>query len=102
MTGRLPPSAFTVELKDAGSRLRALPVVNLAPPDDNMLRALIVKFCADRQMSVDESVVSFLASRIERSFVAARRAVEVLDAESLRLRRPVTRALASEVLRDAR
>jgi chromosomal replication initiation ATPase DnaA len=65
-----------------------------------MLRALIVKFCADRQMTVDESVVSFLASRIERSFVAARQAVELLDTESLRLRRPVTRALASEILRE--
>jgi chromosomal replication initiation ATPase DnaA len=101
ITGRVPPSAYTVELRDAGSRLRALPVVTLASPDDQMLRALIVKFCADRQMTVDESVVSFLAARIERSFVAARRAVELLDAESLRLRRPVTRALASEVLRGA-
>ena len=101
MSGRILPSAYTVELRDAGSRLRALPVVTLAPPDDQMLRALIVKFCADRQMVVDESVVSFLAARIERSFVAARKAVELLDAESLRLRRPVTRALASEVLREA-
>ncbi|WP_458756197.1 chromosomal replication initiator DnaA [Afipia sp. TerB] len=100
MTGRLPPSAHTVELRDAGSRLRALPVVTLTPPDDQMLRALIVKFCADRQMTVDESVVSFLASRIERSVVAARRTVELLDTESLRLRRPVTRALASEILRE--
>lgn len=100
MTGRIAPSAYTVELRDAGSRLRALPVVTLAPPDDQMLRALIVKFCADRQMTVDESLVGFLASRIERSFVAARRAVELLDTESLRLRRPVTRALASEILRE--
>lgn len=100
MTGRVPPSAYTVELRDAGSRLRALPAVTLTPPDDQMLRALIVKFCADRQMTVDESVVSFLASRIERSVVAARRTVELLDTESLRLRRPVTRALASEILRE--
>ncbi len=100
MTGRIVPSAYTVELRDAGSRLRALPVVTLAPPDDQMLRALIVKFCADRQMAVDESLVGFLAARIERSFVAARRAVELLDTESLRLRRPVTRALASEILRE--
>ena len=47
---------------------------------------LIVKFCADRQLSVDETVVSYLASRIERSFAAARQAVELLDTEALRLR----------------
>jgi chromosomal replication initiation ATPase DnaA len=64
------------------------------------LRALLVKFCADRQMVVDENVVSYLATHIERSFAAARKAVELLDAESLRLRRPITRALAAELFRD--
>jgi chromosomal replication initiation ATPase DnaA len=77
-------------------------VVTLMPPDDQLLRSLIVKFCADRQLNVDETVVSFLATRIERSFAAARRAVEQLDAEALRLGRPVTRALAAELLRDSR
>jgi len=101
MTGRWPPSAFEIELRDLRSRLRAVPVVSLATPDDLLFRALIVKFCADRQMSVDESLVGYLASRIERSYAAARRAVELLDVEALRLGRPVTRALAVELFRDA-
>jgi chromosomal replication initiation ATPase DnaA len=100
ITAREPPSAFEVELRDLRSRLRALPTVSLLPPDDQLFRALIVKFCADRQMAVDETVVSYLANRIERSFAAARRAVELLDTEALRLGRPVTRALAAELLRD--
>lgn len=100
ITARTPPTAFPVELRDLRSRLRAVPVVTLLPPDDHLLRALIVKFCADRQLSVDESVVSFLAARIERSFVAARTIVELLDTEGLRRGRPVTRALASELLRN--
>lgn len=99
-TGRALPSAFPVELRDLRSRLRAVPVVALTPPDDQLFRALIVKFCADRQMTVDEGLVSYLSTRIERSFAAARRTVELLDEEALRLRRPVTRALAAELLRD--
>ncbi|ACI93453.1 chromosomal replication initiator, DnaA [Afipia carboxidovorans OM5] len=99
MTARAAPASFEVELRDAGSRLRAIPVVSVEPPDDQLLRALLVKFCADRQMAVDESVVSYLATRIERSFAAARDAVEQLDAEALRLRRPVTRALAAALFR---
>jgi chromosomal replication initiation ATPase DnaA len=101
ITARLPPSAFPIELRDLRSRLRAVPMVSLLPPDDALFRALIVKFCADRQMAVDESVISYLAPRIERSFAAARRAVELLDSEALRLGRPVTRALAAELLRNA-
>jgi chromosomal replication initiation ATPase DnaA len=101
ITARTPPSAAEIELRDLRSRLRAVPVVTLLPPDDQLFRALVVKLCADRQLSIDESVVSYLATRIERSFAAARHAVEQLDAEALRLGRPVTRALAAELLRDA-
>src|SRR5689334_15638740 len=83
ITARLLPSALQIELRDLRSRLRAL----------------LVKFCADRQLNVDESVVGYLATRIDRSYAAARAAVELLDREGLRLGRPVTRALAAEVLR---
>jgi chromosomal replication initiation ATPase DnaA len=99
-TSRSAPSAFSIELRDLRSRLRAVPTVTLLPPDDALFRALIVKFCADRQMSIDAGLVGYLANRIDRSSAAARRIVERLDAEALRLGRPVTRALASELLRD--
>jgi chromosomal replication initiation ATPase DnaA len=101
ITARLPPSAFQVELRDLRSRLRAVPTVSLLPPDDQLFRALIVKFCADRQLSVDETVVSYLTTRIERSYAAVRQAVQLLDTEALRLGRPVTRALAAELLRNS-
>ncbi len=101
ITAREPASALDVELRDLRSRLRAIPTVTLLPPDDQLFRALIIKFCADRQLSVDETVVSFLATRIERSFAAIRQAVQLLDSEALRLGRPVTRALAAELFRDA-
>jgi chromosomal replication initiation ATPase DnaA len=101
ITAREPPSVFQIELRDLRSRLRAVPTVLMLPPDDALFRALIVKFCADRQLAVDETVVSYLAARIERSYAAARQAVELLDSEALRLGRPVTRALAAELLRNA-
>jgi chromosomal replication initiation ATPase DnaA len=100
ITARIPASAIEIELRDLRSRLRAIPTVALLSPDDQLFRALIIKFCADRQLIVDETVVSFLATRIERSFAAARQAVELLDTEALRLGRPVTRALAAELLRN--
>lgn len=101
ITAREMPTAFPVELRDLRSRLRAVPTVSLLPPDDQLFRALIVKFCTDRQLTVDETVVSYLASRIERSYAAVRQAVELLDNEALRLGRPVTRALAADLLRNA-
>ena len=87
-------------MPDLASRLRVLPVVELAAPDDALLRAIIVKLFADRQLAVEESLVAYLATRIERSFAGAHRAVEALDREALRQQRPVTRALAGELFRE--
>jgi chromosomal replication initiation ATPase DnaA len=100
-TARVAPASFDIDLRDLRSRLRAVPVVTLSPPDDHLFRALIVKFCADRQLSIDEAVVTYLANRIERSYAAVRQAVALLDTEALRQGRPVTRALAAELLRNA-
>jgi chromosomal replication initiation ATPase DnaA len=100
ITARSAPVAWKTELPDLASRLRALPVVALTAPDDALFRAVLVKLFADRQLAVDESLVSFLANRIERSFAAARAAVAKLDREALRLRRPVNRALAGELFRE--
>jgi chromosomal replication initiation ATPase DnaA len=101
ITARTPPATFTWEIPDLASRLRAVPVVSVAPPDDALLRALIVKLGADRQLVMDEALVGYLTNRIERSFAAARAAVLRLDEESLRLQRPLTKSLAAELFRPS-
>ncbi len=99
-TARAAPATWPAALPDLVSRLRALPLLTLQAPDDAMLRAVMVKVAADRQLALDESVVSYLSTHIERSFAAARAAVIALDNEALRQRRPATRALAAEIFRE--
>ncbi len=94
---RLDRGPFT--LADLASRLRAVPVVTLAPPDDSLLAAVLVKLFADRQLAIDEGVVSYLVARIERSLASAEAIVSRLDRAALSRGRSVTRVLASEVLR---
>lgn len=100
ITARIAPSAWRVGLRDLASRLRALPVVTIGPPDDTLLRAVYVKLFADRQLAIDEGLVAYLADRRERSFAAARATVAVLDREALRRKRAVTRALAVELFQE--
>ena len=99
ITSRSPLTTFPVVIRDLASRMRAVPSVALAAPDDALLRALIVKLAVDRQIALDESLVSYVANRIERSFAAAHHAVQRLDEEAMRQHRPVTRALAVELFR---
>jgi chromosomal replication initiation ATPase DnaA len=100
LTMRSSPAGWNLALRDLASRLRALPVVTLAPPDDVLLRALLVKLFADRQIVVEESLITYLVTRIERSCRAARDVVAELDREALRRKRSVTRALAVELYRE--
>ena len=99
ITARRTPASWPTRLPDLASRLRALPVVTLDPPDDALLAALLVKLFTDRQLAVDGRLIEFLVYRIERSFAAARAAVAELDREAMRLKRPVNRALAAKILR---
>ena len=100
ITARAQPSGFRVGLRDLASRLRALPLVTLAPPDDSLLRLVMVKLAADRQLALDPALADYVANRIERSFAAARTAVARLDEEAMRRHRPVSRALAAELFRS--
>ncbi|BAT60943.1 hypothetical protein GJW-30_1_03493 [Variibacter gotjawalensis] len=99
LTAEKPPTLWDLAIPDLMSRLRAVPTVILGAPDDALLRAVFVKLFADRQLQVDEGVISYLLTRIERSLAAAKEAVARLDAEALRRRRPITRALAADVFR---
>ena len=58
-----------------------------------------MKLFADRQLAADESLLSYLLTHIERSFAAVRAVAARLDQEALRRKRPLTRALAAEILR---
>ncbi len=98
LTARDTPTLLWPKLPDLASRMRALPVARLEPPDDATARAVLVKLLDDRQLRVEADVVEFLARRCERSLGAIRELVEELDRESLARGRAVGRGLAADVL----
>ena len=75
LTARTAPVDWSLAIRDLASRLKALPVVAWRRPTSALLRAVLVKLFADRQLAVDESLIGYLAMRIERSFAAARAVV---------------------------
>jgi len=94
------PAQWKVRLPDLASRLKALAVARLDPPDDALLRGVLVKHFADRQLSVEEPVISYLMLRMPRSLEAARAIVAELDALALAGKTAVTRTLAARVLQQ--
>ena len=87
-----------IRTPDLASRLRLAAVARLGPPDDELIRAVLVKLFIDRQLTVDHGMVEYVAMRIERSLARARWIVAELDREGLSRGRRVTRQVASAVL----
>lgn len=99
MTAGTFPDNWGLMTADLLSRLRLAHVVDIGSPDDALVRAVLVKLFADRQLAVEANLVEYLAVRIERSLNAARAVVAALDNEALTLARPITRHMAGEVIR---
>jgi chromosomal replication initiation ATPase DnaA len=92
------PSSWPVALPDLRSRLKAVPHAALGPPDDALLRGVLVKLFADRQLAVEEAAVSYLLLRMPRSLEAARAIVASIDRSALEEKSGITRAFIGRVL----
>ncbi len=91
----------SVQLADLRSRLSAAPLLPLTAPDEALIGAVMIKMFADRQMDVAAAVIDWLLVRMERSFALAFEIVEEMDRQAMAQRRPITIALAREVLARA-
>ena len=100
ITAQARPEQWKIALPDLLSRLRAIPVVEILPPDDSLLRGVLVKLFFDRQIAAEESTISFMLTRMPRSLGAARLLVAEIDRRALEERAEVTRPFVAKVLSD--
>ena len=98
ITARSWPLAWGIKLPDLVSRLKAATTVEIGAPDDMLLSQILVKLFADRQLQVDDRLVAYIVSRMERSLAAAQTIVERLDTMALSRGTRISRALAAEVM----
>ena len=100
LTSRKLPGTLEIDLPDLRSRLRSLPVAQIAEPDDTLLKAVLVKLFADRQLAIEPQVLGYIATHMGRSVVTAMQIVAEIDRQTLATRRRVSQKLAGEVLRQ--
>jgi len=93
-----PPSRWNIELADLRSRMIAANVVEITPPDDALIAAVLVKLFQDRQLRVSGDVITYAVPRMERSFSAARQLVDVTDRIALSEKKRITVPLIKRVL----
>jgi len=98
ITARSAPRGWDITLPDLISRLKAIPAVEIGAPDEALLKTVLLKQFADRQLKVEPKVLEFLALNIDRSLAAAASAVEAVDRLALATGRKINRQLVAEVL----
>jgi DnaA regulatory inactivator Hda len=98
LTSSVPLSQIDITLKDLASRLGSVPTLTINPPDDELLRALLVKRFSDRQLKVPEKVIDYLMKHMERSYSAVDHTCSTLDHKSLQEKRSVTVPFTRSVL----
>lgn len=98
LTGRTPPSRWTAVLPDLASRLRAMTAVQIDPPEDSLLEALLVRLLNERQMTMGDGARAWLLTRLPRTAAAMREAVARLDHISLAAGGRITRDMVADVV----
>jgi chromosomal replication initiation ATPase DnaA len=94
LVSRGVPKSWSAALPDLRSRLDAIVTTAMEAPDEAVLAAILTARFAERGIAPPAEVIDYLVYRIDRSAEAAQAAVAALDA----LHRPVTRALARQVI----
>ncbi len=98
MTARTPPTLWRIATSDLLSRLRLATLATLASPSTELIKAVLLKLFADRQIVVDEDVVAYASRHCDQSLEAVAQFVSAIDDAALAAGRRITRPLAAEVL----
>lgn len=96
-----PPPAWKIDLPDLRSRLAATPEVKIEEPDDILIAELVTKLLSDRGIVIPTDLADYMVPRIERSYVAIQRVVDLLDQAMLSSHRRLTIPAARKVLTEA-
>jgi chromosomal replication initiation ATPase DnaA len=97
-TGRTPPAQWPAAMGDIRSRFDALLVFPVWAPDDALLRNLMHKHFADRQLNVPEAAIERIVLHLERTPDAIADFVGKVDAKALSEKRAITERLVLELI----
>ncbi len=87
-----------IVLADLLSRISQMPYFRLESPDDDLLKALIIKLFSDRQLKIAEAQVNWMIPRIRRSFEFVEKYVDAIDKASLAHKKSITQSLLKREL----
>ncbi|MBN9412480.1 MAG: hypothetical protein J0H12_00940 [Candidatus Paracaedimonas acanthamoebae] len=98
LTAETHPAEWKIKLPDLASRLMAIPYTTIQSPDDALIRGILLKKFSDFQLSISETVLDYLLTHIERSYLGIQETVHSLNEASLAEHKKITLPLVKKIL----
>ncbi len=98
LVSRWRPPDWQIALPDLRSRMAAATLLEIAPPDDELIEQLLQKQLADRGAAISVDALSYVKRRIERSYAAIEAFARAANALALAENAAVNLALVKRVL----
>jgi chromosomal replication initiation ATPase DnaA len=98
LTASCSPANLKITLPDLRSRLMAIPSVGIESPDEELLKAVLLKHISDRNLQINAVAVDYLIPRIDRSFTKLVHLINKLEYFSKINKKPITIPLIKEAM----
>ena len=98
VTSTYPIVDLNFNLNDLKSRAKNFLLLGLEKPDDELIYAIIIKNLSDRQISLDNKLINYIISRVERSYSKIYDFIYKIDQLSLKKKKSIDFKIIKEVL----
>ena len=99
ITSLYSPKLLNIKIQDLVSRLAASLVVEVKELDDELMIRIIEKYFDERGIRLDNSIISYISNRIERTYNSTIKMVKLIDEHSLSDGRKITKQFVSNLIR---
>lgn len=98
LTSTSSPKNLNFPLADLQSRIMSIPSIAIDFPDQELLKAVLLKHLTDRNLKISSVAMDYITPRIDRSFSKLRIFIEKLDFLSKLYKKPLTIPLIKQAL----
>ena len=98
ITSSKNPSKFNWKLNDLNSRFSSFINIEIKLPNDDLIKKILIKSFSNRQLSPEKQYINYISHRIERSYLAINKIVDIIDTLTLQYKQPINYSLLKEAL----
>ena len=92
------PLKLKWKTKDLVSRFTSFTNIEIKLPDDFLIKKLLIKQFADRQLSLDNEQIEYISKRIERSYSSVIQIVDRIDNLALQQKKSISKNIIKEAI----